>query len=146
LILRPRLSEKTYALAQERDVYVFAVPSKANKHAVKRAVEAQFGVTVETVNVLNQTGKTKRTARRRTRPVSGRRADVKKVYVSLKKGDKIPIFATIEESEKKTKRAVPKTAPETSQQPKKVTPEKAADKPTGAVERGARRIFRRLTK
>lgn len=105
LTLRPKMSEKTYELAQSKNVYVFVVPSNANKHTVKQAVESQFKVTVEDVNVLNQKGKAKQTTRKRSRPIAGRQSDAKKAYVMLKKGDKIPIFAAVEEAEKESKKS-----------------------------------------
>ena len=110
--LRPRMSEKTYELAHAKNVYVFAVPGNANKHTVKDAVEAQFKVSVEDVNVLNLKGKSKRTVLKRSRPVAGRQSDFKKAYVTLKKGDSIPVFAAIEEAEKEAKKAEAKSKKE----------------------------------
>lgn len=97
IALRPRLSEKAYALSQERNVYVFQVPRDVNKQDVAEAVADQFGVTVEDVNVMNVKGKVKRTVRRRGRTSIGKRVDFKKAYVTLKEGDSIPIFASEEE-------------------------------------------------
>src|SRR5690348_1770353 len=102
LTLRPRLSEQTYALAQQNRVYVFDVPKDANKHTVARAVAAQFEVTVESVNLANIKGKAKRTysiTGRRRGLNDGTRSDIKKAYVKLIKGDSLPVFAAIEESE-----------------------------------------------
>src|SRR5258708_1006246 len=104
LFLRPRLSEQTYALAQQGRVYVFDVPQDANKHTIARAVTAQFEVTVESVNLANIKGKAKRTysiTGRRRGLNDGVRSDVKKAYVKLAVGNSLPIFAAIEESEKK---------------------------------------------
>ncbi len=101
MILRPRISEKAYAHSQEKNVYVFMVPTDSNKATVADAVEAQFGVTVETVNLLNVKGKTKRTYRRGGRFSMGKRADVKKAYVTVKEGDNIPVFAAEEEADNK---------------------------------------------
>lgn len=147
-VLRPRQSEKTYALAQANNVYVFAVPAAANKHAVKRAVEAQFGVSVESVNVLNQRGKAKRTVRKRARPIAGRQSDTRKAYVTLKAGDTIPVFAAIEKAEAEAKQAEAKSAPKADRSVKASAgkAEKSVDKSVGAVEPGRRRLFRRLTK
>jgi large subunit ribosomal protein L23 len=99
------MSEKTYALAQSENTFVFVVPKSANKMEVAGAVETQFDVTVETVRVLTEKGKTKQSYRKRNRPVAGKRADRKKAYVRLKKGDSIPIFAAVEEAEKKAEKA-----------------------------------------
>lgn len=105
MVLRPRLSEKTYGLAGANSVYVFDVPESANKHTVAAAVAAQFGVTVVDVNVLNWKGKAKRTIRKGGRAVSGQQSDRKKAYVTLKKGEKLPFFETEEDKGKKDKKA-----------------------------------------
>ncbi len=101
LTLKPRVSEKAYGLSQTNNVYVFNVPMTANKLTVSQAVAEQFGVTVETVNIVVSKGKSVRTIRlgnRRARPGSGKRADTKKAYVTLKSGDKIAIFDEPEET------------------------------------------------
>jgi large subunit ribosomal protein L23 len=97
MLLKPRVSEKSYALSQLRNTYVFDVPGTANRTEVADAVTAQFGVTVITVNILNVKGKVKRTIRKGGRPVMGKRADTKKAYVTLKAGDELPIFAAVED-------------------------------------------------
>jgi large subunit ribosomal protein L23 len=103
--LRPRLSEKTFGLANSGNVYVFDVPASANKHTVADAVAAQFGVTVVGVNILNWKGKAKRTVRKGGRPVSGQQSDRKKAYVALKKGEKLPFFDVEGDKDKKDKKA-----------------------------------------
>ncbi len=91
LILKPRMSEKTYALS-DGGVYVFDVPKTANKHEVSKVVEDTYGVTVINIRTTIVKGKVKRLYRNK-RFETGKRSDVKKAYVTLKKGDKIPIFA-----------------------------------------------------
>lgn len=110
IVLKPRMSEKTYALSEVRNTYTFEVPSGANKHSVARAVSAQFDVTVEKVAIMVVKGKAKRTVRKGGRPVMGKRSDIKKAYVTLKEGDKLPIFVTeeAEESKKSDKKAAKK--------------------------------------
>lgn len=59
IILRPVLTEKSYdGMADKR--YVFEVAINANKIEIKQAVEAAFGVKVESVNTLRTLGKIKR--------------------------------------------------------------------------------------
>ena len=103
LILRPRLSEKTYGLSENR-VYVVDVPKSANKHSVARAIEAQFEVKVAKVNITNIKGKSKRvmsiTAKRYSN-AEGKRNDIKKAYVTLAEGNSLPFFAAVEEEEEK---------------------------------------------
>jgi large subunit ribosomal protein L23 len=96
--LKPRMSEKTYALSGS-GVYVFEVPKSANKHDVEQAVAKQFAVTVVDVNLLNAKGKPKRTVRKGARPAAGSRSDVKKAYVTLKDGDSISVFAAAEQAQ-----------------------------------------------
>jgi len=107
-LLRPRLSEKTFGLANANNVYVFDVPTDVNKHTVAAAVTAQFEVTVVNVNMTNVKGKAKRTIRKGGRAVSGQQSDRKKAYVTLKEGEKLPFFET--EDDKKGKKADKKAA------------------------------------
>ncbi|HKR81808.1 MAG TPA: 50S ribosomal protein L23 [Candidatus Saccharimonadales bacterium] len=110
LVLKPRLSEKTYGLSETGNVYVFVVPGDATKHTVARAVEVQFEVTVLTVNMVNVKGKVKRTVKKGGRAVSGARSDTKKAYVTLKAGDKLPFFESIKEEEQKAEETEKKLA------------------------------------
>ena len=98
MTLKPRLSEKTYSLSQTKNVYVFDIPTDANKLEVAAAVAAQFKVTVTGVNVANSKGKPKRTVRKGGRPNQGQRKASRRAYVTLKAGETIPVFAAIEEA------------------------------------------------
>ncbi len=104
MALKPRMSEKAYGLSQDRNTYLFMVPLTANKVTVAAAVQEQFKVTVEEVNIAILKGKVKRSYRRGGRPLMGRDNDVKKAYVRLKAGDQIPIFAAVEEEEAKAEK------------------------------------------
>ncbi len=103
LVLKPRVSEKAYGLSQQQGTYVFDVPKDANKQTIAQAVAVQFGVTVQTVNIVNLKGKAKRTVRKGGRPIMGRQQDTKKAYVLLKEGDSLPFFAAQEEDKKPAK-------------------------------------------
>lgn len=105
MTLKPRVSEKAYNMSQESKVYVFEVPTDANKITVTTAVQDQFKVTVTAVNILNVKGKAKQQYRKRGKRSMGKRPDVKKAYVTLKEGDEIAIFPK-EEDEKKNEQAV----------------------------------------
>lgn len=107
VILKPRMSEKSYALSQAKRTYVFDVAgengSKVNKHTVARAVTAQYEVAVTKVNIVNQDGKAVRVVSKGGRRVSrGNRSNVKKAYVTLAEGSSLPIFDAIEEEEAKS--------------------------------------------
>lgn len=106
LVLKPRLSEKSYGQSQTLRTYVFLVPMDANKQTVAQAIEEQFKVTVTNVNILRVGGKNKRTfMNRRGKFVSGSRSDIKKAYITLKEGDSLPVFAAEEEAEKQQEKA-----------------------------------------
>ncbi len=135
LILRPRLSEKTYGLSESR-VYVVDVPKSTNKHSVARAVEAQFEVKVEKVNTTVIKGKSKRVMSvtgKRMGNAEGKRTDIKKAYVTLAEGHSLPFFAAIEEEEQKEQKLqaqVDKAADKQAAKAEKKTAKKApkADK------------------
>lgn len=90
LIKKALLSEKTHG-QMENGIYTFLVDRSATKYQIARAIEKQFEVDVERVNVLKKTGKTKRIGRTRkyTKTRSG-----KKAIVVLKKGQNIALFST----------------------------------------------------
>jgi len=71
----------------EEPQYVFQVAIDANKVQIIRAVESAFGVRVKGVNTLRAKGKP-----RRMRGFLGRRADTKKAFVTLEKGQSIDLF------------------------------------------------------
>lgn len=91
IILKPRLSEKSYQLSQNQ-TYIFDVPTSANKPQIAEAVASQFKVKVVTVNSARRRGKAKRSVRRGAQPLTGREKTTKRVYVTLKSGDKIAMF------------------------------------------------------
>lgn len=105
VVLKPRMSEKAYALSQVNNTYVFDVPVTSNKNIIAKAVEDQFNVTVISVRVAIAKGKQKMSYQKRNRPVTGKRADVKRAYVQLKDGDKLPIFDAPEDEKKEKKSA-----------------------------------------
>ncbi len=89
VVLRPVISEKSYALIQDANTYTFLVHSDANKTEIGQAVAAIFNVHVVAVNTLNRAGKRKRNRRTGT---FGRKPGRKRAMVKLASGDSIPIF------------------------------------------------------
>lgn len=88
IILRPIVSEKSYALL-ETGSYTFEVRPDANKTQVKIAIEQIFNVKVVSVNTINRPGK-----RKRTRTGYGRRKSTKRAIVTLSKDSKaIDVFS-----------------------------------------------------
>jgi large subunit ribosomal protein L23 len=99
--LKPRVSEKTYALSEERNTYVFEVPSRISKHEIAKAVTSQYEVGVTSVRMASLPGKNLRSYRRKGRVTHrGFKSGIRKAYVTLKEGDKLPIFAAVEEPNK----------------------------------------------
>ena len=47
LNITPRMSEKAYQQSILNQTYVFVVPKDSNKMQIKDAIQAQYGVTVE---------------------------------------------------------------------------------------------------
>lgn len=96
--LKPRVSEKAYGLSENSNVYTFDVEAGVNKFDVAKAVESQFDVTATKVRIVKLPGKSmKRYTDRGRKSYSGQRSDIRKAYVTLKDGDKLPIFAAVEE-------------------------------------------------
>ncbi len=97
VVLKPRMSEKTYAQSAN-GVFVFVVDHSLNKHQIADAVEKTYEVNVVDVRIVIHKGKEKRSYRNK-RYENGVRSDIKKAYVTLAKGQSIPIFAAVEEPE-----------------------------------------------
>ncbi len=86
VLIRPILTEKSER-AQQEGKYQFQVACDANKHQIRKVIEAQFNVRVESVRVMNIRGK-----RKRRRLVVGKRPNWKKAIVQLAEGQSMTIF------------------------------------------------------
>lgn len=84
VLLAPQISEKATYVADKNEQVVFIVTPDATKPEVKAAVELLFKVEVESVQIANLKGKTKRFGRG-----MGRRSDTRKAFVCLKPGQEI---------------------------------------------------------
>jgi large subunit ribosomal protein L23 len=84
VLLAPVVSEKGTHIADKYEQAIFKVLPDATKPEVKAAVEAMFKVQVESVQIVNVTGKVKRFGR-----FVGRRRSWKKAYVCLAPGQEI---------------------------------------------------------
>ncbi len=89
VIKRPVISEKSTALQEVGNRYVFEVATQANKHEIKDAVQNLFSVKVENVRTMTVHGKVKRVGRSETK-----RSNWKKAIVTLQSGQKIDFFGT----------------------------------------------------
>ena len=84
VLLEPHISEKSSVVADQNNQVVFKVAVDASKDEIKKAVELMFEVAVDSVQVMNMKGKTKRAA-----SGMGRRKNWKKAYICLKEGQDI---------------------------------------------------------
>ena len=82
IILKPVLTEKGYDGIATK-TYTFIVEKTANKTEIRQAVEAVFGVKVQSVHTIRSQGKLKRQGM-----TQGRRPSTKKAYVKLTEDSK----------------------------------------------------------
>jgi large subunit ribosomal protein L23 len=87
VLLEHHVTEKASILRGESNQYVFKVAKSANKQQIKSAVEELLEVKVDSVTVLNNKGKVKRSGQK-----MGRRKDWKKAYVRVKDGQNIEML------------------------------------------------------
>jgi large subunit ribosomal protein L23 len=93
VIVRPVISEKTFALA-EAGKYTFRVHDHAHKTQIRQAIEELFEVNVVAVRTSSVKSKPKRRAH-----TSGRSRQWKKAVVQVRPGQTIPIFRGLEGAE-----------------------------------------------
>lgn len=94
VLQRPIVTEKLTASGEKFNRYGFIVDKKANKIQIKKAVEDMYRVTVEKVATINSMGKNK-SRFTKAGAISGRKPNIKKAYVTLKKGDKINFHSAV---------------------------------------------------
>jgi large subunit ribosomal protein L23 len=90
VLIAPHITEKTSLAMQNANTYSFRVRRESTKPDIKAAVELMFGVKVAAVQVVNETGKSRRFGK-----VMGRTQDVKKAYVRLAPGQTIDYEAKL---------------------------------------------------
>ena len=87
IIKEPIITEKSMALKEKENKYVFAVDVKANKIEIKNAVEKFFNVKVVSVATLNVKPRAKRVGQ-----YAGYTSAYKKAIVKLAEGNTIEAF------------------------------------------------------
>lgn len=88
IILSPLISEKSMSdVAKNR--YTFKVGIKANKYAIKKAIEDKFKVNITNISTITTKGRSVRGGARRTEIL---KQPFKKAIVTLKVGQKISLF------------------------------------------------------
>jgi large subunit ribosomal protein L23 len=90
LLLAPHITEKTSLAMQNSNTYSFRVRRDSTKPDIKAAVELMFSVKVDGVQVVNETGKSRRSGK-----LQGRTQDIKKAYVRLAPGQTIDYEAKL---------------------------------------------------
>ena len=98
ILKSPVITEKSVILKEDStdesgernqgQVLTFRVNKKANKTAIKAAVEEIFNVKVAAVRTVQYDGKVKKRGR-----IEGRCAGLKKAYVTLRKGEPMVDYA-----------------------------------------------------
>ncbi len=87
VILRPLISEKSTAMAELAQKYVFEVAPQARKNEIRDAVQKLFNVKVKKIHTLIVHGKMKRYG-----GLEKKKPNWKKAIVSLLPGQKIEFF------------------------------------------------------
>lgn len=85
VLVSPRITEKS-ADSSKTGIYTFVVAPWVTKHEARRLIEARYGVHIERVRVVRLPGK-----RRRRGNQVGMKPGIKKMIVSVQKGQHIEI-------------------------------------------------------
>ena len=94
ILVKPLITEKATAISEKAGRYSFVVDRNANKLEIKKAVEAAYGVQVESVNTLVNVGK-KKVRYTKKGVASGMKPSYKKAHVTLKKGESINFYGNV---------------------------------------------------
>lgn len=94
IIQKPVVTEKSTALKEAANRYVFQVDIKANKRQIKKAVESLFKVHVRDVRTAVYRGK-KSVVMNRSGRFEGYRPNWKKAFVTLAEGETIDLFDVV---------------------------------------------------
>jgi large subunit ribosomal protein L23 len=87
ILIRPLLTEKMTELKDKQNKICFLVSPQSNKIEIKQAAEEVLKVKIDSVNIINTKGKRKRLGR-----YEGKRSDLKKAILTIKKGEKLELF------------------------------------------------------
>jgi len=94
ILIRPVITEKASANAEERNRYTFVVDKKANKVEIKKAVEAAYNVNVENVRTIIVPAK--RIVRyTKAGMLEGKKSSFKKAIVDVRSGESIDIYGNL---------------------------------------------------
>lgn len=88
--IKPHITEKSYSMASKDNAtqkFTFKVNSGVRAESIKKAIEEQYKVNVEKINMINIPGKV-----RRFKGIIGQTKSYRKALVVLKKGQNISDF------------------------------------------------------
>ena len=125
-MITPRATEKAYN-AQTQHTYIFFVPRAASKQQIAAAIAEAYKVTVLDVRTANRKGKATRFSRgKHAYPGITYRQDHKVAYITVKEGDKIPVFEDTKAEADKSEKSAKTTKATKDQKPAETAAAKAA--------------------
>lgn len=94
ILIKPIITEKAETLSEGLNQYSFVVNKNANKIEIRNAVEAMYGVAVNSVNTMIMPARAKSRSTR-SGILKGRVSSFKKAVVTLAEGEDIDFFGDI---------------------------------------------------
>jgi large subunit ribosomal protein L23 len=94
VLQKPIITEKATADSELQNAYWFEVDVHSNKIQIKEAVEATYGVSVESVRTMNVFPKVK-SRFTKAGVVSGRKKFTKKAVVKVTEGEMIDLYSNL---------------------------------------------------
>lgn len=94
ILVKPIITEKMTAQAENMNRYGFMVERTATKIQIREAVESLYGVKVSAVNTMRYGGKLK-SRYTKTGYVQGKTTAYKKAIITLKDGEVIDFYSNI---------------------------------------------------
>ena len=94
IIKKPVITEKMTLESEKFNRYAFVVDRKANKIQIKKAVEEQYDVVVNSVRTMICVGK-KRVRGSKSGMIVGKTSTYKKAIVQLPEGEAIDFYSNI---------------------------------------------------
>jgi len=94
ILIKPIITEKATSNSELNNCFTFQVDTKANKIEIKQAVEAAYGVSVETVRTMN-VRPDRSTKYTKTGIQHGKTNAVKKAIVQLAEGETIDLYSNM---------------------------------------------------
>ena len=94
ILIKPIITEKAEGLSEKLSQYTFIVNKSANKVEIKKAVEAAYSVTVDSVNTLTMPSK-KKSRNTRSGILKGAISSYKKAIIKVADGEEIDFFGEI---------------------------------------------------